>query len=247
MSKNTAEITLRFDTEALERCFLAADILAEDFGRPATEYAFLGLSDITNPLHVVATLLLPRQSVSPASVEQPGHGVFAMRREIAMLSQSQGRQLVPITFIHRHPGSCAASTIDFDFLTGPFLRQLSTLIRFDGLADEKPQCDECAEPAASSEAPEEGRRYVVQPGNQVGLAFSVIVNRKRQHRIYAATRTDCSICSSPVIRLLPARLASNRGEPASPQERARQRASLRGEIAAKVEFASETLFEDISQ
>jgi hypothetical protein len=247
MSRNPHEIVLRFEPEALERCYAAADILDEDFGRPTMEYALLGLASATDPLRVVATPLLPRQRVTSASVDQPGHGVFAMRREIEALSESQGRRLIPISFIHRHPGSCAASAIDLDFLTGPFLRQLSTLVRFDGLAPEDLCCASCSAPAPGPAAADEDPGSAARPGSRSGLAFSLIVNRRREHWLYAATRTDCSVCTGPVIRLLPARLASDGEALFSRKERALRQASLREEIAAKIELPSETLWAGVVQ
>ncbi len=240
MWTNPGEIMLRFEREALERCYATADILAEDFGRPATEYALLGLAPAADPLTVVATPLLPRQRVTPASVEQPGRGVFAMRREIEALSESQGRRLIPISFIHRHPSSCAASTIDLDFLVGPFLRQLSTVVRFDGLAWADSCCSSSSAAAPCPLAPDEDPGTGARLGSQSGLAFSLIVNRMREHRLYAATRAECPLCSGPDIRLLPARLSSDGEAHFSRKERASLQASLREEISAKIEFLPET-------
>jgi hypothetical protein len=233
------EIVLRFEREALERCFATAAILDEHFGRPGSEYALLGLAPATDPLRVVATPLLPRQRVTAASVEQPGHGVLALRREIEALSERQGRQLIPIAFVHRHPGACDASVTDLDFLTGPFLRQLSTVVRVEGVAPD-PAC--CAPLAATPPAPfpphgDPGGR--ARPGGRSGLALSLIVNRRREHRLYAAARTECPLCSAPEVRLLPARLAREGDIPFSREERSLLWASLRNEIAAKIEFASE--------
>jgi len=229
MSTKPDEVVLRFEREAMERCYLTADILAEDFNLPFTEYALLGLAPSTDPLRVVATHLLPGQRVTMTSVNQPGRGVFAMRREIEALSEQQGRQLIPISFIHRHPGSCTASTIDTEFLFGPFLSQLSTVIRFDGLASESACCSATPEAAASpGDAP--------RPGNQSGLAFSLIVNRRREHKLYAATRTECQLCSGSDIRPLPARLDCEHSPPPSQEERASLRAGLSREIVAKVEL-----------
>ena len=104
MKTNLEEVVLRFDREALERCYEVARVLDEDFDRPMTEYALLGLARASDPLRVIATPLLPRQRVTPASVEQRGSGVLAMRREIEATSAQLGEPLVPITFVHRHPG-----------------------------------------------------------------------------------------------------------------------------------------------
>jgi hypothetical protein len=230
---------LRFEPEALERCYATASIVDERFGRPPFEYALLGLAPATDPLRVVATPLLPRQRVTPSSVEQPGRGVFAMRREIEALSERQGRQLVPICFIHRHPGSCNPSVIDLEFLTGPLLRQLSTRVRFDGLDPDDPYCDACWTPAPGGAGPDESPGSVARLGSRTGLAFSLIVNAAREHQIYAATRTECSVCKGPAIRFLAARLAIDGAAPWSRHERALCQASLREEIAAKIEFTSQ--------
>ncbi len=245
MLTNPEEIMLRFEPEALERCYATADILAEDFGRPTTEYALLGLAPATDPLRVVATPLLPGQRATPTSVEQPGRGVFAMRREIEALSESHGRRLIPISFIHRHPQACAASAIDLDFLVGPFLRQLSTVVRFDGLAGDASCCSSSSAAAPCPLAPDEDHGTGARPGSQSGLAFSLIVNRMREHRLYAATRAECPLCSGPDIRLLPARLVCEGQAPLSRREYALLQANLREEIAAKIEFPATSLSEEI--
>ena len=54
-------LPLAFDPIALERCFLVADLLAEEFAHPALEYALVGLSTASQPLHIRWTLLLPGQ------------------------------------------------------------------------------------------------------------------------------------------------------------------------------------------
>jgi hypothetical protein len=101
--------------EALERCFLVANILEQVFERPNLEYGLIGLARKDDPLHVVATPLLPGQYVNAATVFLPGHNVFRLRSEMANLSKRLG-PLLPIAFIHRHLGGCLMSSIDDEFL-----------------------------------------------------------------------------------------------------------------------------------
>ena len=111
---------LSFEPEALERCYAVADVLEEVYDRPYLEYGLIGLAARSRPFHVVATPLLAGQDVSAGSVYQSGHNVLFMRHEVGALSKRLRLCLVPIVFIHRHPGDCRPSMIDNEFLAGTF-------------------------------------------------------------------------------------------------------------------------------
>ena len=76
------EATLSIDALAFARCFAAADILAERYGEEKSEYSLIGLAAVDDPFRVLATPLLPGQRVTRSSVDQSGHDVLRMRREI---------------------------------------------------------------------------------------------------------------------------------------------------------------------
>lgn len=239
MKSNPEKVVLRFAPEALERCYAVAHLLSEEFDRPMTEYALLGLSRASNPLHVIATPLLPRQHVTSSSVVQRGGGVLAMRREIEALSAELGEPLVPIVFVHRHPGSCAASRTDLTFLQGPFSSQLSTVIRFDGLLPDDLRCSPCRAALPEFCAPVAVPGAELRVGDRFGLALSLIVNARRQHRIYAVARLDCPTCGRSCVYGLEALLAEDSGADPLPRESTRLYSQLREEIDQRLEFSSE--------
>ena len=151
---------------------------------PIMEYGLLGLADESDPLHVVATPLLVGQSVTAASVEQPGRQVLRMRDEMKMLSDRLGRRLVPIAFIPRHPSSCDASLTDGEFLRGVFVDQVSTVVSFEEVlwidaTDPPCACPEMRQLFERSLGQGNGR---VEIQSEFGMAFSLIVNRQRDHR-----------------------------------------------------------------
>jgi hypothetical protein len=215
------EMLLCIDPRALERCYLVADILDdEEAGKPGPEYALLGLSSPAALHRVVATLLLPAQQVTRASVVQRGRDVLQMRGEIERISARSGQLLVPIVFVHRHHLICEASQIDRDFLTGAFVDQVFTVTarevrRPAGTGDWSCACDE--------NGAGEVRHHVAE-------AFSLIVNREREHGLFAARREQCASCRSGFVSELPARLAPP--EPDALNERERQ--ALRQELEAEV-------------
>lgn len=233
-----SELLLSFDSRALERCVLAADILAEEFDEPFMEYALLGLADERMPFHVIATPLLVGQIVSRSKVEQPGRQVLRMRDEVEALSRRMRRPLVPITFIHRHPGGCRASTTDHDFLRTVFVDQVSTLVSFQ---------EECridaAHPPCACEGLQRRLRETASDGNDFvdlrsewGVAFSLIVNRMRDHRIYAVRKTTCSFCGRSEVSEVPARIIPDPHSSSLAMDRVGMRSHLKREIEAKIRF-----------
>ena len=233
-----AEAVLAFDALALERCFLTSDILHDDYGDPKSEYALLGLASEDDPFRVIATPLLPGQRVTSSTVDQSGHGVLQLRREIQALSERMGRRLVPISFVHRHPSECEASAVDREFLKGVFIDQVSTVISWRESASieaDRPPCS----------CPEVQRRWgeALWPRNagrqlrlECSLCFSLIVNRAREHRLYAARCEICTLCGRREVREVPARLAIDAGVSLSERQRGVLRERLAEEIAAKVVF-----------
>ena len=233
-----AEAVLAFDALALERCFLASDILHDDYGDPKSEYALLGLASEDDPFRVIATPLLPGQHVTPSTVDQSGHGVLRLRREIQALSERMRRRLVPISFVHRHPGDCEASAVDREFLRGVFIDQVSTAISWREPAQveaERPPCG-CPEMQRLWREALCTRGVGRQLRLECALCFSLIVNRERDHRLYAARCETCLLCGRRQVREVPARLAIDAGLPLSERQRRLLRERLAGEIAAKVVF-----------
>jgi hypothetical protein len=233
-----SELLLSFEPAALERCFLVAEILDEDYAAGPIEYALLGLASEENPFHVLATPLLPGQRVSAASVEQPGHAVLRMRREIEALSSQMQRHLVPIAFVHRHPRQCDASAIDEAFLTGVWIDQVATLVSFEELRpvrlDDFP-C-RCSELDVHGRRRETDGRDLERIRVDVGVCFSLIVNGLREHRLYAARKDRCSCCGESAVRQVPARLLLDHARVISEPEHEAIRKSLAREIEAKIEF-----------
>ena len=233
-----SEVRLSFDPCALERCYLVADILHDEFEAPYMEYGLLGLSAESNPFHVVATPLLPGQRVTSATLEQPGRQVLRMRREIEMLSKRMRQQLLPITFIHRHPGACNASRTDHEFLRGVFIDQVATVISFEEVrvveaAEHHRDCPEIQRHFRESSADGRG---AVELRSDCGVAFSLIVNRRREHRLYGVRKSTCASCGRAEVDSISARLAQDSRGWISLLDRALLRRRLLEEIEAKISF-----------
>lgn len=238
LSPPDSEILLRFDRWALERCYLVADVLRDEFGEPFAEYGLIGLADQANPFHVRATPLLAGQSVTSASVEQPGSQVLRMRDEMEMLARRMRRRLVPIAFIHRHPSCCDASATDEAFLRSVFVDQVSTVVSFDqvrrvGAADPPCACPGVERLLRESSA---GGKGPVELRSEYSIAFSLIVNGDRDHRLYAVRKETCPLCGRAALSEVPARIDPDPGSPVSEQDRAAMRAPLALEIEAKIRF-----------
>ena len=231
------EIPLSFEPLALERCFVAADVLYDAFGESRMEYALLGLSTDEDPFRVVETPLLPGQHVTTSTVVQSGRHVLRMRGEIDQLSRRMQQPLRPIAFIHRHPGSCHPSRTDVAFLRGVFVDQVFTASSFE---DERPigardGCS-CPEMRALREAfAGTGARFL----SPSGVAFSLIVNRERDHSLHAVCKRMCPACGRAEVLDVPVRLAVDPPPAASAFGREALRRSLEAEIRAKIHFNRE--------
>jgi hypothetical protein len=232
----SSAVSLGFEPRALERCFLVADILHEDFAEPLAEYALLGLSTQADPFHVVTTPLLSGQCVTQSTVRQSGHQVLRMRDEIEALSRSMRQRLVPIAFIHRHPRKCDASRTDEEFLRGVFVDQVSTVVSFEEVTaasgPDRP-CDCPGMRRLLGHAAGRGGGTAALRG-EIGIAFSLIVNRDREHRLYAARRRSCPACDRVEVSDVSARLALDPQRSVSAWDRAALRSQLSVEIAARV-------------
>jgi hypothetical protein len=232
------EVQLAFDPLALEACYLVADILRCEFDAPYMEYALLGLSTQSHPLHVVATPLLPGQRVTSASVEQPGRQVLRMRREIEALSRRLRQPLLPIAFIHRHPASCDASPTDDAFIRGVFVDQVATVVRFEDVRGVEASKHHRGCPEVRRHLPESavGSRDSTALRGECGMAFSLIVNGEREHRLYGVRKRTCASCGRDEVAYVPARLAGDPRGWISPLDRALLRRRLEREIRAKIHF-----------
>jgi hypothetical protein len=240
MNGQDIELMLTFDPLALARCFLVADILAEEFDEPRMEYGLLGVADERAPLHVLATPLLVGQSVTPSRVEQPGHQVFRMREEVDALAHRMQRKLVPIAFIHRHNGPCDASSIDRAFLRGVFIDQVSTVVSFNGTRRfdaTSPPCT-CEEVWRRFENAQENGRDVVHLASEYSVAFSLIVNQLRQHEIYVVRKATCLYCMRSETCDLRARITPDPRVVLQVPIGPALRAEIAREIEAKIRFAS---------
>jgi hypothetical protein len=233
-----SEVLLSFDPEAIERCYRVADILHDDFKAPYMEYALLGLSTESNPFHVVETPLLRGQSVTSASVKQPGRQVLRMRKEIETLSHRTQQQLLPIVFIHRHPSCCDASPTDETFLRGVFVDHVFTAIAFEEVriveATER-HCDCPGMQRLFRESSVDGKGPVTLR-NECGIAFSLIVNREREYRLYGVRKSMCPFCDRAEVHSVPARLASGPQGWISPLDRVLLQRRLERDIRNRISF-----------
>ena len=234
-------LTLTFEPKALERCFLVADIMDEVYGEPHVEYGLLGVAQASRPFHVIETPMLTGQSVTGSSVDQSGINVLRMRREIQELSRQLGAPLVPISFIHRHPNACTPSKVDEEFLTGVFIDQISTAYTFqESFRGELVDClcERCAASlTAQSSSVLRPRTSAVEL--EYAVCFSLIVNKERQHSIFAARKQFCPACGAGQVHLVPARMEVAPQRALTADDRGELRNALVLEIEAKVEFIQE--------
>ena len=68
------------------------------------------------------------------------------------------------------------------------------------------------------------------------MAFSLIVNRKRDHRLYAVRKARCPVCGHSVVTDVPALIDPDPRPPASELDRAAMRSRLVQEIQTKISF-----------
>ena len=74
-----------------------------------------------------------------------------------------------------------------------------------------------------------------------GLAFSLVVNREREHAIEAALKQWCPVCQRPSVSLVPARLRLSGVSELTGAERRRLQRALSVEIEAKLQFDPDPL------
>jgi hypothetical protein len=233
-------IILSIEPEALERCYRVADFMEQVYGDPLVEYGMLGLAHPSRPLHVVETPLLPGQSVTGSSVFQSGADVLRMRREILVLSRKRRAPLIPITFIHRHPGDCRPSSIDDEFLSTVFIDQISTAQTFRKSVEghwNDYLCQNCVTklPSQSRRSPQCNKsKFEVE----YALCCSLIVNKEREHSLSAVAKQFCPACDASQLRFVPAKMEVRPNRPLTSRERDQLWKVLAIEIEAKVQFAS---------
>ena len=68
------------------------------------------------------------------------------------------------------------------------------------------------------------------------MAFSLIVNRQRDHRIYAVRKATCPFCGRSEVRGVPARITPDPRCAGSAVHRVAMRSQLKQEIEAKICF-----------
>ena len=68
------------------------------------------------------------------------------------------------------------------------------------------------------------------------IALSLIVNRERDHRLYAVRKTRCRFCGQSAVSYLPARIVPDADSSVSERDRAAMRTALEEEIQAKISF-----------
>jgi hypothetical protein len=161
-----------------------------------------------------------------------------MRKEIEMLSHRMQQQLLPIAFIHRHPAQCDASATDEAFLRGVFVDHVFTVKSFEEVrvleAGERP-CDCPGMQRFFRESSADGREPVTLR-SECGIAFSLIVNREREHRLYAVRRSLCPFCWRAEVHSVPARLAPAPAGWVSPVECALRQRRLEWEVRTRIRF-----------
>ncbi len=231
------EYVLSISPAALERCFLTADILAQLYEQPHAEYGLLGLAAESSPLQIIATPLL-HQFVTSASVYQPGSEFLSLRREIEILSKRHGSALVPIAFIHRHPGQCFLSSVDEEFLTGTLIDQVAAVVTFREIRNIRPREFACR--CMRTMAHNGRNKRNSQPAKafriEYGLCFSIVVNSKRDFAVYAARKQWCPFCEKPAVSIVPAALRIRPQRQLDQKEQQKLKSLLEVEIEAKIKF-----------
>ncbi len=238
LDREVQKLVIRITPEAMERCYVAGEILRNVLDAPDLEYGLIGLADWSHPLHVIATPLLPGQRVSSGEVYQAGHAVLRMRREIGMLSKQTGLRLVPTMFIHRHLHRTEASHVDHEFLTTVFIDQVSTVVRFRDTSRPgvRAVCRRCMAKEPGLERPSESFHRPTAECREYGIAASLIVNLQRNHSLYAVRKERCSNCDEYYTTYLPAVLRVTPQQALGDSMLEGLRKTLRAEIKAKVSF-----------
>jgi hypothetical protein len=230
---NNEPYVLTVEPIAMERCFLVADILAEIYNQEHLEYGLIGLATQANPFHVVATPLLPRQQISYCSVHVRGNDVFRIRREMDILSKRMGQPLVPITFIHRHPGACGMSSIDSEFLR-VFIDQVSAVYTLEDRREVGPEELDCHCIRIRQKSQ---RHSMHRPARiEYSVCFSLVVNRRREISIDAVRKQWCPFCHKPSVKFVDSKLDINTKLYIADNERDKLKKHLEVEIEAKVIF-----------
>ena len=222
---------------ALERCFMVADILAQDYERPYTEYGLIGLALESAPLHIVETPLLYQQ-VSGGSVYQPSCEFFKLRREIQILSEKYDAPLVLSSFIHRHPMQCFLSLLDQNFLER-FVDHTAATVTFREARKKQIRGFPCRCFRKNKQA--KNRKPAEELTVEYALGFSIIVNREREFAIYAVRKRYCPLCEKSTVKRVSAALKVQPEYQLSHEEKANLRKQLETEVEAKIKFIQSKL------
>lgn len=227
---------LTISPTAFEKCFLVAEALDQQFAPSRLEYGLIGLASASRPLHVLTTVLLPGQQVTPGSVYQPGINVMRLREEIGSLSCRWEQDLCPTVFVHRHPHAVGMSCIDRQFLTGTLIDQISTgvVLEEEWTAESFWPLCECPKAVKWTRARTENTRQKLRVS--CGLAFSLIVNHKRDFSIDAAVKTWCPFCRKTSVRVEQAALEVRPYRPLGRRQRRDMLCHLRAELADKMQI-----------
>jgi hypothetical protein len=231
--------SITIEPVALERCFLVADILAEDYESPFIEYGLMALSTSKNPFHIVHTPLLPNQRVTAARVFQAGLDVLVLRREVEILSKRRGEQLIPVGFVHRHMYGCMMSGIDSEFLTTVLIDQISTVVASRQsrlLESEELDCDCLMADSIETNSLRMGVKHRLMI--ECGFCFSIIVTRSRDIAVFGAEKLWCPQCEKPSVRIIDTSLSVSPERELTNDQRNSLRKQLEIEIESKINFES---------
>lgn len=228
---------LSFDPLVLARCYYVADILERCYDQKSMEYGALGVAMRSRPWHVVAAPLLPGQRVTDDSVYQSGHDVLQMRREVAALAKRFRQELVPVCMIHRHPGPCQPSETDFRFASEVFINQVAATMMFRAAGSAHCGCgDHASAPSVPVSSGERNPAAMRPAESAYALCFSLIVNARREHALFAVCKQWCPCCDSAETTILPAELRVRPTRRLNARTRLRLWDGLKSEIRAKIHF-----------
>lgn len=233
---------LYIDACAMERIFLTGQCL-QDSGLKFTEYGLIGLAERSElPFHVISTPLLTGQQVNACSVHQAGFQVLSMRREIENMSVRLNKDLIPVAFIHKHPGFLGMSFTDYNFLVTTFADQVSSCIAlpYKGrFLQSRFKC-QCEEKEKNIFGIILGRNAESLNKIYYSMSYSIIVNRDR-FAIYAARKIWCARCGHSTVNIVPAKLIVKPRRKLTASEKESIRRELEPEIRAKIKLKPELI------
>jgi hypothetical protein len=228
--------------DAFDRCFLVGEILSEVYGQHYIEYGLLALAAESSPLHIISTPLL-WQYVTWGSVYQPSSELWALQREVEILSKRFGQSLSPIGLVHRHPGLCYLSSVDEDFLTGTMLDQVAATTTFQKICQIRPRdfpC-RCFRTARKDKHNVRYSKLAKTFKVEYSLCFSIVVNCDPSFEIFAALKQWCPFCEMPSVKIVPAALRIEPKRQLTKLERSKLKSQLEVEVEAKIKFGTKPI------